>query len=99
MTTQLTGFDLPASVKTIEKDFMWDSLDLRGGIYSGKGVKTIGEKAFAGCENLEIYVPSSVKKIGKKAFGKGIDGKHVKMLYCEKNSAAYRYAKKEPHSI
>ena len=100
MTTQLTGFDLPASVKTIEKRFMWDSSDLRA-VYIPQGVKTIREKAFSGCENLEIYVPSSVKKIGKKAFGKGIDGKHVKMLYCEKNSAAYRYAKKNhiPYKI
>lgn len=100
MTTQLTGFDLPASVKTIEKEFMRDSSDLRA-VYIPQGVKTIREKAFSGCENLEIYVPSSVKKIGKKAFGKGSDGKHVKMLYCEKNSAAYRYAKKNhiPYKI
>ena len=69
MTTQLTGFDLPASVKTIEKDFMWDSLDLRA-VYIPQGVKTIGEKAFAGCENLEIYVPSSVKKNREKGIWK-----------------------------
>ena len=96
----VTELELPSTVKKIEKNFMKNSSDLQA-VYIPQGVKTIEQGAFAGCGNLEVYVPSSVKKIGKKAFGKDNNAEHVKMLYCEKNSAAYRYAKKNhiPYKI
>lgn len=60
-------------------------------------VTEIEGRAFAGCENLTIYIPSSVKKIGKYAFEDYEDYEDggyggISEIYCEKDSVAYRYA-------
>ena len=57
------------------------------------GATTIEANAFKGCVNLELYVPTSVTKIGENAFGSKKSDR-IRMLYCAKNSAAYKYAKK-----
>ena len=78
----LKTIKLPSKLKYIKAGFLKGSTDL----------EKIGKEAFAGCRNLKIYIPATVKNIGKNAFGKG-DG-CVKKIYCVKNSAAYKYAKK-----
>ena len=80
-----------SKLKYIKAGFLKGSTDLEK-ISIPNQVRTIGKEAFAGCRNLKIYIPATVKNIGKNAFGKG-DG-CVKKIYCVKNSAAYKYAKK-----
>lgn len=61
------------------------------------GVTSIGKLAFSDCGNLSVYIPASVKKIGKGAFTKGAKGSsyhQVHMIYCEKDSVAQKYAEK-----
>lgn len=57
-------------------------------------VTTVEEMAFYDCnEMFSIVIPGSVKKIGKKAFGYGIDGRIQGFrIYGEKGSEAERYA-------
>lgn len=59
----------------------------------GSPVKEIGADAFAQGKKLQVYLPKSIKKIAKNAFGKD-PKKSVKTLYCVKNSAAQKYAGK-----
>lgn len=87
----LKTIKLPSKLKYIKAGFLKGSTDLEK-ISIPNQVRTIGKEAFAGCRNLKIYIPATVKNIGKNAFGKG-DG-CVKKIYCVKNSAAYKYAKK-----
>lgn len=81
---------LPSNLKTIGKQsFAWcPNLNV---IKIPNKVKTIEKSAFEDCKNLtKLYIPTSVKIIEKNAF------KNCKKLtiYCEKNSYAYNYAKK-----
>ena len=57
-------------------------------------VTEIEDRAFYDCNNmLSIVIPGSVKKIGNKAFGYGIDGKVESFhIFGEKGSEAERYA-------
>lgn len=87
----LKTMTLPSKLKYIRAGFLNGSTSLEK-INIPKQVTTIGKGAFAGCRNLKIYVPATVKKIGKNAFGKG--SSRVKKIYCVKDSAAYKYAKK-----
>ena len=57
-------------------------------------MQKIGADAFAGCEKLEIYIPTSVRKIGKY-----ITLTDVKKIYCQKNTVAYKYAKKNKVAV
>lgn len=61
------SIDIPDSVKTIEDYAFYDSgVVLRG---MGKGVETIGNKAFGYCRNLtEVHLPDSLVSIGERAF-------------------------------
>ena len=45
-------------------------------------------------EKLEIYIPTSVRKIGKY-----ITLTDVKKIYCQKNTVAYKYAKKNKVAV
>lgn len=58
------------------------------------GVNEIEDLAFYDCNKmLSVVIPGSVKKIGKKAFGYGIDGKTDGFfIFGEKGSEAERYA-------
>lgn len=85
---------LPDTVKTVSS-CAFQSTDGKSALKEmllPEGVTKIEERAFWGCRKLKLYVPASVKKIGKQAFGSG-SGK-IKLLYCVKNSAAHKYAKK-----
>ncbi|MBQ1453124.1 MAG: leucine-rich repeat protein, partial [Ruminococcus sp.] len=57
-------------------------------------VTEIEDRAFYDCNNmLSIVIPGSVKKIGNKAFGYGIDGKVESFhIFGEKGSEAEHYA-------
>ena len=62
---------IPGSVKSIGNnafDNSWGSSALRK-ISLSEGIETIGNEAFAGCENLsEVVIPESVTSIGDAAF-------------------------------
>ena len=59
----------------------------------GSLVKEIGAEAFSQGKRLQVYLPKSIKKIAKNAFGAD-PAKSVKTLCCVKNSAAQKYAGK-----
>lgn len=84
--------NIPRGLKSIENHAFTDYVSLIK-LSLPDGVKKIGKEAFAGCKKLELYVPPTLKSIGKNAFGSTKTGK-IKMLYCIKNSAAYKYARK-----
>lgn len=87
---ELEKIILPANLKVIEENAFWGCTKLKF-IKIPNKVTTIGKGAFEDCKNLtKIYLPASVKTIEKNAF------KNCKKLtiYCEKNSYAYKYAKK-----
>ena len=88
----LKEVELPKTLKTVERIAFSDCKSLKELILP-KGTLSIGEQAFEGCKKLMLYVPPSVKKIGKNAFGNSKTGK-IKKLYCVKNSKAHKYAKK-----
>lgn len=88
----LKYIDLPSTIKVIEENAFSGCVRLKEAAIPD-GVVEIGKGAFSGCKNLKLYVPKSVKKIGENAFGTKTKGK-VKLLYCVKNSAAHKYAKK-----
>lgn len=90
----LKNLTLPSSTRKVCNEAFWKCSKLKQ-LYLPNGVREIGDYAFWGSRNLELYVPPSVCKIGKNAFGKGTS--KIKILYCVKNSVAYRYAKK--HNI
>jgi hypothetical protein len=66
-----------------------------------RGLKTIGKAALYGNSNLrEVYIPKSVKSIGEKVVDTGYywvgsnSPVRYAVIYCEKNSYAHKYAKK-----
>lgn len=90
--TKLKTVEFPQGMKSVEKRAFTDCTSMIK-LRLPDGVTKIGKEAFAGCKRLELYVPSTVKSIGKNALGSSGTGK-IKMLYCVKKSAAYKYAKK-----
>lgn len=90
--TSLTYVYLPSSLRKIE-DGAFAYCTALAQLRIPEGVREIGMSAFYGCRKLNLYVPSSVKKIGKNAFGSG-KADRIKMLYCVKNSTAHKFAKK-----
>lgn len=87
---QLKRIEIPSTVKTIGAH-AFQGCDQLDSVKIPSKVKEIKSGVFADCKNLtKIYIPTSVAKIEKNAF------KNCKKLtiYCEKNSYAYNYAKK-----
>ena len=90
--TSLQSVRLPNGLKEMYGCF-YNCKNLRK-IVIPNGVQKIGADAFAGCEKLEIYIPTSVRKIGKY-----ITLTDVKKIYCQKNTVAYKYAKKNKVAV
>lgn len=91
---------LPNTVKKINAS-AFSTCSLRK-INIPKSVKSIGKEAFFGTDLGKITVPPTVKKIGKDAIGilygecgsyGGVNKSTI--IRCKKNSAAYKYAKKQ----
>ena len=81
---------LPDKLKKINEEAFSYCTNLKQ-IKIPEKVTIIEKKAFENCKNLtKIYLPVSVTKIEKNAF-KGCD---KLTIYCEKDSYAYKYAKK-----
>lgn len=91
--TSLQSVRLPNGLKEIKYGCFYNCKNLRK-IVIPNGVQKIGADAFAGCEKLEIYIPTSVRKIGKY-----ITLTDVKKIYCQKNTVAYKYAKKNKVAV
>lgn len=91
--TSLQSVRLPNGLKEIKYGCFYNCKNLRK-IVVPNGVQKIGADAFAGCEKLEIYIPTSVRKIGKY-----ITLTDVKKIYCQKNTVAYKYAKKNKVAV
>lgn len=91
--TSLQSVRLPNGLKEIKYGCFYNCKNLRK-IVIPNGVQKIGADAFAGCEKLEIYIPTSVRKIGKY-----ITLTDVKKIYCQKNTVAYKYAKKSKVAV
>ena len=96
---QIYRIKLPDTVKRIEKGAC-DACSLSK-INIPKSVKYIGASAFFGADLGKITIYPTVKKIGKEAIGIlygecGSNGGVNKntIIRCKKNSAAYKYAKK-----
>lgn len=83
---------LPNDLDKIEFGCFYNCKNLRK-IVIPNGVQKIESNAFVGCEKLEIYIPASVKKIGKY-----ITLTDVKKFTCQKNTVAQKYAKKNKGS-
>ena len=78
------------NLKTIEKDAFSDCFSLKK-IILPDGLESIGEYAFNSSEisgEQTIYIPESVKTIGKNAINE-----NIATIYGFKNSAAEKYAK------
>ena len=91
--TSLQSVRLPNGLKEIKYGCFYNCKNLRK-IVIPNGVQKIGADAFAGCEKLEIYIPTSVRKIGKY-----ITLTDVKKIYCQKNTIAYKYEKKNKVAV
>ena len=91
--TSLQSVRLPNGLKEIKYGCFYNCKNLRK-IVIPNGVQKIGADAFAGCDKLEIYIPTSVRKIGKY-----ITLTDVKKIYCQKNTVAYKYAKKNKVAV
>lgn len=91
--TSLQSVRLPNGLKEIKYGCFYNCKNLRK-IVIPNGVQKNGADAFAGCEKLEIYIPTSVRKIGKY-----ITLTDVKKIYCQKNTVAYKYAKKNKVAV
>ena len=86
----LTEVFFPKNLKTIEKDAFSDCFSLKK-IILPDGLESIGEYAFNSSETSGeqiIYIPESVKTIGKKAINE-----NIATIYGFKGSAAEKYAK------
>lgn len=79
----LKTIKLPSKLKYIKAGFLKGSTDLEK-ISIPNQVRTIGKEAFAGCRNLKIYIPATVK-IWKKCIWKRLRMRE-KNLLCEKFS-------------
>lgn len=91
--TSLQSVRLPNGLKEIKSGCFYNCKNLRK-IVIPNGVQKIESNAFTGCKKLEIYIPTSVRKIGKY-----ITLTDVKKIYCQKNTVAYKYAKKNKVAV
>lgn len=72
-----------------------------------EGIKTIGFGAFFNCKSLKsIYIPKTVETIGELVFSQGDWEENEEsytnldiIIYCRKNSAAYRWAVENDFSV
>lgn len=82
--TNLQSVRLPNDLDKIEFGCFYNCKNLRK-IVIPNGVQKIESNAFVGCEKLEIYIPASVKKIGKIYYPDG----------CKKNLLSEKYSSSE----
>ena len=59
--------DVPASVKTIEKNAFWNCTSLATATFH-EGLETVGANAFSGTKLTSVVLPTSVKSLGSGAF-------------------------------
>lgn len=59
--------DVPASVKTIEKNAFWNCTSLATVTFH-EGLETVGANAFSGTKLTSVVLPTSVKSLGSNAF-------------------------------
>lgn len=87
---KLKQIQIPAKVKIIGKQAFYGCSQLAS-VKIPSEVKEIKSGTFTNCKNLtKLYIPNNVKKIATNAF----KGCNNLTIYCEKNSYAYKYAKK-----
>ena len=79
---------LPERVREVDEAAFWGEKELVE-IILPETVQKLGPRAFAGCRNLErLYIPASVTKIGDDL----LKGSEQAVIFCERDSCAYRYA-------
>lgn len=91
-----SGIDFSVNCKEIA-DNAFNGSSLKSITLSNK-LTSIGDNAFTGCKisNNEITLPSSITKIGKDAFDKGltihVDAGSYAEAWCRDNGMSYQYA-------
>lgn len=64
---QASALKLPASLKVIEEEAFMNDKTLDS-VTLPEGIESIGERAFANCSMVDIYLPKSLKSIADTAF-------------------------------
>ncbi len=98
----LKSLKIPKGVKKIDSDVFMDSDALKK-IEIPENVESLGYAPFNGCKNLKTIVIRSTK-IDKESMKKAFDGMNKKQkkkinIVAKKNSAAYKYAKKNGFKV
>lgn len=93
-TFPAADFTLPSSLQKIDQEAF---LKIKASVVRlPKGLKSIGKKAFADCEDLtSVYIPSSVKTIDSSAFDLGSE--RYLMVYGAADSVAEDFAINHRH--
>ena len=81
---KLKTIDIPNGIKRIEKSTFYTCQELET-VHLPEGLEEIEERAFEACKKLDIYLPSTIKTIGKRAFGLDNYNTAVKTVYIPKS--------------
>ena len=81
---RLKTIDIPNGIKGIEKSTFYTCQELEN-VHLPEGLEEIEESAFEACKKLDIYLPSTIKTIGKRAFGLDNYNTAVKTVYIPKS--------------
>lgn len=81
---KLKTIDIPNGIKRIEKSTFYTCQELEN-VHLPEGLEEIEESAFEACKKLDIYLPSTIKTIGKRAFGLGKYNTAIKTVYIPKS--------------
>lgn len=81
---KLKTIDIPNGIKRIEKSTFYTCQELEN-VHLPEGLEEIEESAFEACKKLDIYLPSTIKTIGKRAFGLDNYNSAVKTVYIPKS--------------
>ena len=81
---KLKTIDIPNGIKRIEKSTFYTCQELEN-VHLPEGLEEIEESAFEDCKKLDIYLSSTIKIIGKRAFGSGKYNTTVKTVYIPKS--------------
>ena len=81
---KLKTIDIPNGIKRIEKSTFYTCQELEN-VHLPEGLEEIEESAFEACKKLDIYLPSTIKTIGKRAFGLDKYNSAVKTVYIPKS--------------